>query len=114
MTNLRNPFAEDGQLDETLQRAFEQNILAALLEDVGTGDLTGKLVPETPRARARVIVREPAVLCGAPWFEGVMLAIDQDVEIDWKYAEGELMQAGSVVCEVEGSIGRASCRDRVL
>jgi nicotinate-nucleotide pyrophosphorylase (carboxylating) len=50
-----------------------------------------------------VIVREEAVLCGAPWFEGVMLAVDQDIEIDWKYAEGDLMAADSVVCTIEGS-----------
>ena len=103
MSNLRNPYAEDGKLDEKLQAAFEQNILAALLEDVGSGDLTGRLVPETPRAQARVIVREAAVLCGAPWFEGVMLAIDQDIEIDWQYAEGDLMAADSVVCTITGS-----------
>jgi nicotinate-nucleotide pyrophosphorylase (carboxylating) len=89
--------------DEKLQAAFEQNLLAALLEDVGTGDLTGKLVPSAPRAKARVIVREEAVLCGAPWFEGIMLAVDQDIEIDWKYAEGDVMAAGSVVCTMEGS-----------
>ncbi|XYJ08417.1 carboxylating nicotinate-nucleotide diphosphorylase [Telluria sp. B2] len=99
-TNLRNPH---DQFDEKLQAAFEQNILAALLEDVGTGDLTGLLVPTEPRAKARVIVREEAVLCGAPWFEGVMLAIDQDIEIAWQYAEGDLMTADSVVCTIEGS-----------
>jgi hypothetical protein len=60
-----------------------------------------------PRARARVIVREDAVLCGAPWFEGVMLAVDQDIEIDWQYAEGDLMAADSVVCTIEGR--RARC-----
>jgi len=103
MSNLKNPFAEEGKLDEKLQAAFEQNLLAALLEDVGTGDLTGKLVPEEPRAKARVIVREEAVLCGAPWFEGVMLAVDQDIEIDWKYAEGDVMAPDSVVCTIEGS-----------
>jgi nicotinate-nucleotide pyrophosphorylase (carboxylating) len=103
MTTLRNPFAEEGQFDDKLQAAFEQNLLAALLEDVGTGDLTGKLVPEEPLARARVLVREQAVLCGAPWFEGIMLAVDQDIAIDWKYAEGELMTADSVVCTIEGS-----------
>jgi nicotinate-nucleotide pyrophosphorylase (carboxylating) len=89
--------------DEKLQAAFEQNVLAALLEDIGAGDLTGKLVPDEPRARARVIVREEAVLCGAPWFEGVMLAVDQNIEIDWQYAEGDLMSADSVVCTIEGS-----------
>jgi len=102
-STLRNPFADETSFDDKLQAAFEQNILAALLEDVGSGDLTGKLVPETPRARARVIVREQAVLCGAPWFEGIMLAIDQDIAIDWQYAEGDLMAADSVVCTIEGS-----------
>jgi len=104
MTTLRNPYAEEGgAFNEKLQAAFEQNLLAALLEDVGTGDLTGKLVPEEPRAKARVIVREEAVLCGAPWFEGIMLAVDQDIEIDWQYAEGDVMAADSVVCTIEGS-----------
>jgi nicotinate-nucleotide pyrophosphorylase (carboxylating) len=103
MTTLRNPFAAEGLFDDKLQAAFEQNLLAALLEDVGTGDLTGKLVPEQARAQARVIVREDAVLCGAPWFEGVMLAVDQDIAIDWKYAEGELMAADSIVCTLSGS-----------
>ncbi|MDN4059250.1 carboxylating nicotinate-nucleotide diphosphorylase [Massilia sp. YIM B02769] len=100
MTTLRNPHS---QFDDKLQAAFEQNILAALLEDVGSGDLTGMLVPLQPRVQARVIVREAAVLCGAPWFEGVMLAIDQDTEIEWQYAEGDLMAADSVVCTIAAS-----------
>jgi nicotinate-nucleotide pyrophosphorylase (carboxylating) len=99
MSNLRNPY---DRFDEALQSAFESNLLAALLEDVGSGDLTGKLVPDDVRARARVIVREDAVLCGAPWFEGVMLALDQSIDVDWQYAEGELMRAGTVVCTIEG------------
>ncbi len=102
MTTLRNPYILDAQFDEKLQSSFEANILAALLEDVGTGDLTGMLVPSEPRVQARVIVREAAVLCGAPWFEGVMLAVDQDIEIAWQYAEGDLMAKESVVCTIEG------------
>ena len=99
MSNLRNPY---DRFDEALQSAFESNLLAALLEDVGNGDLTGKLVPEDARVRARVIVREDAVLCGGPWFEGVMLALDQSIDIDWQYAEGDMMKTGSVVCTIEG------------
>jgi nicotinate-nucleotide pyrophosphorylase (carboxylating) len=100
MSNLRNPYNE---FDAALQSAFEANLLAALLEDVGSGDLTGLLVPNDTRIRARVIVREDAVLCGAPWFEGVMQALDQDTTIDWKYAEGDLMRAGSVVCSIDAA-----------
>ena len=97
MTSLHNPHA---QFDNKLQAAFEQNILAALLEDIGSGDLTGKLVPNDTRVSARVIVREAAVLCGAPWFEGVMLAVDQDTDIAWQFAEGDLMPANSTVCTI--------------
>ena len=99
MSNLRNPYAD---FDAALQTAFDANLLAALLEDVGNGDLTGKLVPNDERVRARVIVREDAVLCGAPWFEGVMLALERSTVVDWQYAEGDMMKTGSVVCTIEG------------
>ena len=100
MSNLRNPY---NAFDGALQSAFEANILAALLEDVGSGDLTGLLVPNDTRVRARVIVREDAVLCGAPWFDAVMLALDTDTEVHWNYAEGDRMVAGSVVCTIEAA-----------
>lgn len=99
MSTLVNQFAP---FDDALRTAFEANLLAALLEDVGSGDLTGLLVPEGGRATARVIVREQAVLCGAPWFEGVMNCLQAGIEIDWQYAEGDLMQADSLVCTLQG------------
>jgi len=99
MSTLINPFAP---FDDALAGAYERNLLAALMEDIGTGDLTGKLVPEDGRAVARVIVREQAVLCGAPWFEGVMHALDAAIGIEWHYAEGDLMQADSPVCTIVG------------
>lgn len=99
MSTLKNTFAP---FDDALRTAFEANLLAALLEDVGTGDLTGLLVPDGGRVTARVIVREDAVLCGAPWFEGVMNCMQAGIEIDWQYAEGDLMTADSVVCTMTG------------
>jgi nicotinate-nucleotide pyrophosphorylase (carboxylating) len=99
MSTLQNKFAP---FDDALKSAFEANLLAALLEDVGAGDLTGLLVPEGGRAQARVIVREDAVLCGAPWFEGIMNCMQAGIEIDWKYAEGDMMKADSVVCTITG------------
>jgi nicotinate-nucleotide pyrophosphorylase (carboxylating) len=98
MSTLKNPFAP---FDSALTAAFEANIVLAIAEDVGTGDVTGKLVPENEMVKAQVIVREGAVLCGAPWFEGVMTQIDPRIKIDWKYAEGAWMTADSVVCAIE-------------
>ncbi|MGW8392512.1 carboxylating nicotinate-nucleotide diphosphorylase [Pseudoduganella sp. HUAS MS19] len=99
MSTLENKFAP---FDDALAGAYERNLLAALMEDIGTGDLTGKLVPEEGRATARVIVREEAVLCGAQWFEGVMVALDASIGIDWHYAEGDLMAADTPVCTIVG------------
>src|SRR5438105_6488497 len=88
-STLKNRFAP---FDQALQSAFENNIRAALAEDVGSGDLTGMLVPADEMVKARVIVREEAVLCGAPWFEALMQRVDSRIRIDWHYAEGDLMR----------------------
>jgi nicotinate-nucleotide pyrophosphorylase (carboxylating) len=98
MSTLQNPFAP---FDAALAAAFESNIQVALAEDVGSGDVTGKLVPESELVKARVIVREAAVLCGAPWFEGVMKQLDPRIRIDWHYAEGAMMALDSEVCSIE-------------
>ncbi|MGB7480003.1 MAG: carboxylating nicotinate-nucleotide diphosphorylase [Burkholderiaceae bacterium] len=98
MNPLHNPFAP---FDPALAAAFRRNIADAIAEDVGSGDLTGLLVPADERVRARVIVREEAVLCGAPWFAGVMQQIDAAIHIGWRYAEGDLMAADSEVCVID-------------
>ena len=99
MSTLRNRFAP---FDAALASAVEQNIAAALAEDIGAGDWTAKLLPESVIVQARLTVREAAVLCGAPWFEGVMKAVDPRLLIQWHYAEGDLMQADTVVCDITG------------
>jgi nicotinate-nucleotide pyrophosphorylase (carboxylating) len=99
MSTLQNPHAP---FDAALAAAFDAGIQVALTEDIGSGDLTGLLVPADKHATARVIVREQAVLCGAPWFEGVMRKVDQRIRVQWQQAEGDLMAANSTVCTLEG------------
>lgn len=97
MSTLKNPFAP---FDSALILAFEENVRAALAEDIGSGDLTAKLVPDAVQVAATVVVREPAVLCGAPWFEAVMTQVDPRIAIDWHFAEGEFMPANAEVCRI--------------
>ncbi len=99
MSTLKNPFAP---FDSALDAAFIASVDLALAEDVGAGDVTGKLVPEHEMVKARVLVREAAVLCGAPWFERVMRQVDERLQISWCYAEGDTMTADSIVCTIEG------------
>ena len=96
-SNLKNPYAP---FDAKLRKALAANIKDALDEDIGKGDLTASLISENHSVKAHLVVREEAVLCGAPWFDGVMEKIDTQIRIEWHYAEGDLMPAYSSVCTI--------------
>ena len=87
--------------NETLEQARARNIRDALMEDIGRQDWTARLVPSGQRVRARVLVREEAVLCGRDWFDGCIQAIDPNAAIDWHVAEGTRMTAETLVCHIE-------------
>ena len=75
----------------------------ALAEDVGRGDLTAGLVDPGRRAQARVLARESAVICGAPWAEAALRQVDPQARVEWLVREGERCAADQVVLQVEGS-----------
>lgn len=100
-SNLKNPYAP---FDMDLEKAMLVGIDKALKEDIGSGDLTASLLPESPIVTAQVIVREDAVLCGAAWFDMVMENIDSRIKIDWHFAEGDLMPAYSEVCQIHAPV----------
>ena len=82
-----------------LASAIENNVAAALAEDIGSGDWTALLTPAGQTARAAVISRGVAVLCGQPWFEACLRKLDPAIAITWFTREGDSMSAGSRVCE---------------
>ena len=86
--------------DETLEEARERNIRDALMEDIGVRDWTAELVPAAQRVKARVLVREDAVLCGRAWFEGCLHALDPDARVDWHVAEGAALRVDTDVCHI--------------
>jgi nicotinate-nucleotide pyrophosphorylase (carboxylating) len=89
--------------NESLEQARDRNVRDALMEDLGQADWTGLLVPADQRVRARVKVREEAVLCGRDWFEACVKALDADARITWHYAEGEMQRADTDTCHIEGN-----------
>ena len=88
---------------EALVALAREDVRRALQEDVGAGDLTAALVPAQRRARARILAREDAVICGAPWAEAALRALDPGVQLAWQVAEGQRCAPGQVVLEIEGS-----------
>ena len=49
-----------------------------------------------------MITREPAVVCGGPWFDEVFRQIDPRVGIEWQADEGDLVDAGALLCRLAG------------
>ena len=85
-----------------LDDEIERNVVAALAEDVGSGDLTAKLVPADRVTRATIVSRENAVLCGSAWFGRCFNKLDPAISIVWKAADGERVMPNQVLCELEG------------
>ncbi|HCX80351.1 MAG: nicotinate-nucleotide diphosphorylase (carboxylating) [Curvibacter sp. RIFCSPHIGHO2_12_FULL_63_18] len=81
----------------------QADVARALQEDVGAGDLTASLIDPSRRARARVLAREAAVLCGEPWATAAVLALDPSAAIIWHVREGQRCHADQVVVEIEGN-----------
>ncbi|MEW6677728.1 MAG: carboxylating nicotinate-nucleotide diphosphorylase [Pseudomonadota bacterium] len=85
-----------------LIQAIQANVRTALEEDVGAGDLTARLIPADTRARARVITREDAVLCGTAWFDECFRQVDATCQVTWQATDGDRIHAGQPLCEIEG------------
>jgi nicotinate-nucleotide pyrophosphorylase (carboxylating) len=77
------------------------NVAAALAEDLGGGDVTADLLPDGPDI-AYLLCKEDAVVCGRPWFDACHRALDPDVRIDWRVAEGDRVAKGSVLATLAG------------
>jgi nicotinate-nucleotide pyrophosphorylase (carboxylating) len=89
--------------NESLTQARDRNIRDALTEDIGRNDWTAMLVPAEQRVRARVLVREDAVLCGRDWFDGCIHALDPHAKIDWHVEEGARMAPDTLACHIEAN-----------
>jgi len=80
----------------------ESDVARALQEDVADGDLTASLVDASRTAHARVLARETAVVCGAPWVEATVRRLDPQARITWLCGEGQRCAADQPVVEIEG------------
>ncbi|NTV12067.1 MAG: nicotinate-nucleotide diphosphorylase (carboxylating), partial [Zoogloea sp.] len=87
-------------VSEQLRVEIQRSVANSLAEDVGTGDLTARLISADRDARGRVITREDAVLCGTAWFDAAFTAIDPSASVIWHARDGEPIRAGQVLCDV--------------
>ncbi|MFO1399946.1 MAG: carboxylating nicotinate-nucleotide diphosphorylase [Steroidobacteraceae bacterium] len=74
----------------------------ALREDIGPGDVTARLIPAGAVLSARILCREPAVLCGAAWADAAFREVDARIAVHWQARDGDSVGADTVLARVEG------------
>ena len=77
------------------------DVARALAEDLGSGDVTAGLLPDHPDS-AYLLCKEDGVVCGRPWFDACHRALDPQVRIDWRVAEGDRIARGQVLATLQG------------
>ncbi|HVR80749.1 MAG TPA: carboxylating nicotinate-nucleotide diphosphorylase [Luteimonas sp.] len=88
------------------------DVARALAEDLGSGDVTAELLPDHADS-AYLLCKEDAVICGRPWFDACHRALDPDVRIDWRVAEGDRVGAGTVLATLTGHARALVSAERV-
>ncbi|QOR37798.1 carboxylating nicotinate-nucleotide diphosphorylase [Billgrantia diversa] len=97
---------------DALAEAIREASAHLLAEDVGPGDITAQLIPESQWATAQVITREPAVLCGMAWVGEIYRRLDPSIHLRWSAADGDRLEAGQCFLEIEGPARRLLTGER--
>ena len=79
-----------------------KTVTTALDEDIRTGDVTASLVDPGKQAHARIITRQPAVVCGRPWVDEVLVQVDATIIIKWHVKDGDQVLADALLLELTG------------
>lgn len=75
----------------------------ALAEDIGSGDITAKLIPSEKKANAAVITREVMVVCGCAWVSEVFRQVDTALVLDWHSKDGDVKNPNDILFTVSGA-----------
>ena len=90
-------------LSNSLQDHIFKHVQASLEEDIGSGDITAKLIPTDNTLTALVISREPAVLCGRAWADEVFAQLDPSVSLEWLADDGDELTPNEPFLKLSGN-----------
>jgi len=85
-----------------LRAEIEANVRRSLREDIGSGDITAQLIPESRLANATVITRDSAVICGTAWVDEVFRQLDARVAVHWQVQDGQRAEPNQALLQLEG------------
>ena len=85
-----------------LTAEIEANVRRALLEDIGSGDITAQLIPAERLAKATIITRDDCIVAGSAWVDAVFRQLDPRVAVHWQVKDGERARANQPLFHLEG------------
>jgi len=88
--------------NDDLQTFTREDVRHALAEDIGTGDITAALIPDSASSTATVISRETAVICGTDWVNEVFRQLDPAIDITWHVSDGDEVKPEQLLCTLKG------------
>lgn len=98
-------------LDFGIVRSILEN---ALIEDIGTGDITTTCtVPETRMTAGKFIAKEKGIICGLDIAKYVFQLLDPQVQFEALVEDGDTVNSGDVIAEIHGPARRILTGERV-
>ena len=81
----------------------KDHVKSALMEDIGYGDITTEnLAGENDFLKAELNTRSEGILCGCDVFKTVFETLSNDVRIKFYFKDGDEIQKGDKIADVEG------------
>lgn len=90
------------QIMEPKQADILADVRRALAEDVGTGDVTAALLPVGLQVNAKIISREPMLVCGKSWVNGTFAEVDSKIAVEWLVEEAAWLDKPTTLCSIRG------------
>ena len=97
-----------------LRASIAASVEAAIAEDVGSGDITAAIIPESACGWGSVITRQAGVFCGRPWVEEVRRQLNSALELDWRIDDGDDIKAGQLLFKLHGAARSVMSAERVM
>jgi nicotinate-nucleotide pyrophosphorylase (carboxylating) len=98
-----------------LADAADLLIKMGLAEDLGLqGDVTSvSTIAESRRIRGKITAKQAGVMAGLPLVVAVYQQVDAEVQVILQSQDGDVVEIGTVVCEIEGSARSVLTGERV-
>ena len=101
-------------VNEAFFDEVRRNVRAAIVEDVGSGDINAALISTDQLATAHLITRTAGVFCGQPWADETCQQIDTSITLEWLVHDGQSVTPGDALLVAHGPARSLLTCERIM